>query len=147
MDSAKCWVFTKTGSPQTLQSISLDCDLRPGEVLVQLAAATICGSDIHTIEGRRVDPAAPLVLGHEGMGVVIKSASSAEVGDRVTWAVASSCGHCAACTSWELPQKCSTASKVGHASFLRERAIEGLAGTYGSHILLPPGTPIVRESK
>ena len=41
--------------------------LAPGESLIRLTAATVCGSDRHTVSGRR-SGACPSVLGHEGVG-------------------------------------------------------------------------------
>lgn len=146
--NATCWVFTAAGQPMIQHAIpTRPADLLPGEVLVRVCAATVCGSDVHTIEGRRVDPAAPLVLGHEGMGVVEAVAPPSpdfvSVGARVTWGVATSCGACLPCAAWGVPQKCATVRKVGHAPFSAPgaRPIEGLSGTYATHIVLPPGTP------
>ena len=45
-------------------------DLRPGELLVRTELATICGSDLHTINGDRPTPL-PTVLGHEAIGHVV----------------------------------------------------------------------------
>ncbi|MGH3587901.1 MAG: alcohol dehydrogenase catalytic domain-containing protein, partial [Pseudonocardia sp.] len=45
-------------------------DLRPGEALVAVELATICGSDLHTIAGDRPTPL-PTVLGHEAVGTVV----------------------------------------------------------------------------
>ena len=39
--------------------------LNEGELLVRMEVATICGSDLHTVSGKRQEPM-PLVLGHEG---------------------------------------------------------------------------------
>jgi threonine dehydrogenase-like Zn-dependent dehydrogenase len=58
----------------------------------------------------------------------------------VTWTLADSCGHCAPCTRWRLPQKCEHLFKYGHAAF---KDGSGLNGCYASHILLRPGTQIM----
>jgi threonine dehydrogenase-like Zn-dependent dehydrogenase len=122
--SASCFVFSQAGTPQQAATVPLDVStLEPGELLVRVDAATVCGSDVHTADGKRVDPAAPLVLGHEGCGTVV--AGSAEsgspriaAGPRVTWSVMASCGACAPCARLGLPQKCATAlHKYGHAGF------------------------------
>lgn len=148
--AASCWVFTEAGKPLTQQSLIVRIgDLRPGEVLVRITAATICGSDVHTIEGRRVDPAAPLVLGHEGVGIVVATPAPSpdfvNVGARVTWGIASSCGSCDPCAAWGVPQKCIAVRKVGHAPFYSTPGaasadLSGLSGTYATHIVLPAGT-------
>lgn len=156
--AARAWVFTEAGAPMTLQHASLDASaLRPGDVLVRITAATICGSDVHTIDGKRMDPAAPLVLGHEGVGVVAALGEGDEdpvatttrgeplaVGDRITWSVATSCGRCRPCASYGLPQKCATVKKYGHAPWRGGRPGEGFAGTYASHVLLTAGSAVCR---
>ena len=50
----------------------------PGEVLVRVAASGICGSDLHLLHGTSVIDSFPMVLGHEGAGVV------EAIGDGVT---------------------------------------------------------------
>ena len=68
--------------------------LSPGEALVEVELATICGSDVNTVRGAR-PAAAPLVLGHEqvgrvvavGEGAVRSDGSLLELGDRVVWSV------------------------------------------------------------
>src|SRR5690242_10606509 len=50
---------------------------RQGEVLVRLAAAGLCGTDVHVLDGELPAPL-PCVLGHEGAGIV------EEVGEGVT---------------------------------------------------------------
>jgi putative phosphonate catabolism associated alcohol dehydrogenase len=120
--------------------VPLPATLAPGEVLTRIALATICGSDLHTLDGRRHVPT-PCVLGHEAVGVVVESARPGILpGHRVTWSLTDSCGNCAPCGSWELPQKCDSLFKYGHPA-LEDGS--GLNGCYASHILLRPGTTIL----
>jgi putative phosphonate catabolism associated alcohol dehydrogenase len=108
-------------------------------VLVEITLATICGSDLHTIEGRR-DGFLPTVLGHEAVGRVAASARLGVMpGQRVTWSLIDSCGVCPACVDYQLPQKCRSLFKYGHA---RLGDGSGLNGCYASHILLRPGTAV-----
>src|SRR5580658_513427 len=68
-----------------------------GEVLVRVTAVGICGSDLHWwTEGAIGDArlAHPLVLGHEGAGVI---ASGPRAGQRVAIDPAITCGTCRAC--------------------------------------------------
>ena len=56
--------------------------------------ATICGSDLHTLEGLRTEPV-PAILGHEGVAVVTAMGERGEdrpveIGDRVIWSIADS---------------------------------------------------------
>ncbi|WP_447039088.1 Zn-dependent alcohol dehydrogenase [Streptomyces sp. DSM 118878] len=74
-------------------------DPGPGEVLVAVAAAGLCHSDLSVIDGTIPFPP-PVVLGHEGAGVV--SAVGAGVthvapGDHVALSTIASCGTCAEC--------------------------------------------------
>jgi L-iditol 2-dehydrogenase len=79
-------------------------DPRPGagEVLVRVAAAGICGSDVELLEGRRPAPYVryPIVPGHEWAGTVAEvgaGVTSVEVGDLVVAEGFRSCGLCARC--------------------------------------------------
>ncbi len=115
----------------------------PGELLVAVSLATICGSDLHTVDGRRTTPT-PGVLGHEGVGRVVAvgpGRDAAWLDARVTWTLADSCGACAPCREWDLPQKCAHLFKYGHAA-LADGA--GLNGCYATHIMLRAGTTVIR---
>lgn len=81
--------------------------IRPGEVLLQVAACGICGSDLHTYEWtksgreRRGKPIElPRILGHEPSGVVAEvgdGVANVKVGDRVTSDSWGGCGQCYYC--------------------------------------------------
>ena len=157
MDSSSAWVFTDSLHPQEFKHHDLSLkkwELEAGEVFVSLRCAAVCGSDVHTCHGKRVDPAAPLVLGHEGMGTVIASArDDIAVGTVISWAsCVAQCepvASCDACREWAVPQKCARIFKYGHAPWPREaepthRAVaEGLSGCFATHILLRRNTVIV----
>ncbi len=71
----------------------------PGEVLVKIAAAGLCHSDLSVIDGNRPRPM-PMVLGHEAAGVVEELGSGVDdlaVGDHVVMVFVPSCGHCVPC--------------------------------------------------
>jgi putative phosphonate catabolism associated alcohol dehydrogenase len=139
--SATIALFDGPGSPFRIETVPL-VPPGPGELLVRLSLATICGSDLHTVEGRRSGPT-PCVLGHEGVGTIVEvgtGRSGLEPGQRVTWTLADSCGRCRPCFDWALPQKCERLFKYGHAP---ADAISELNGCFASHILLRPGTTVV----
>jgi len=75
----------------------------PREVLVQITAVGVCGSDVHYYEHGRIGPfvvEAPLVLGHESAGRVVElgeGASKHAVDDRVTLEPGVPCGRCREC--------------------------------------------------
>jgi L-iditol 2-dehydrogenase len=70
------------------------------EVLVQVRACGICGSDVHGMDGSTGRRRPPLVMGHEAAGVVAEAGddvSGWEPGARVTFDSTISCGACAFC--------------------------------------------------
>jgi len=74
-------------------------DLRPGEVRVKIEAAGLCHSDVSVLDGTIMFPT-PVVLGHEGAGIITQVApdvSHVKVGDHVVLSTLGNCGHCAAC--------------------------------------------------
>jgi S-(hydroxymethyl)glutathione dehydrogenase/alcohol dehydrogenase len=91
-------VFLGAGQPLEVREIDLD-EPGPRDVLVRTAAVGICGTDLHSIRGEWERPT-PIVLGHEGAGVV--EAVGDEVtavgpGDEVVLSWAPACGECADC--------------------------------------------------
>ncbi|MCG7610614.1 zinc-binding dehydrogenase [Mycobacterium sp. CnD-18-1] len=127
-----------TGSGVEVREVPVPV-LGDGEVLVRVRLATVCGSDLHTVSGRRPAPC-PSVLGHEAVGdvVAVGMGADAQVGQRVIWSVTVTCGTCSRCRSG-LSAKCRSVRKVGHEPF------EGdwpLSGSYAAHVVLPRGTTI-----
>ena len=71
----------------------------PDEVLVKIAAAGLCHSDLSVINGDRPRPM-PMALGHEAAGIVEALGPGVRdlvVGDHVVVVFVPSCGHCAPC--------------------------------------------------
>lgn len=66
----------------------------PGQVVVEVAACGICGSDMHAYLGHDERRPAPLILGHEAAGVALDGPLK---GRRVTVNPLESCGECDAC--------------------------------------------------
>src|SRR3954453_14390089 len=84
--------------PLTIEEFDLD-DPGDGEVLVAIKAAGLCHSDLSVIDGNRPRPT-PMVLGHEGAGVVERVGANVhdlEAGDHVVMVFVPSCGHCVPC--------------------------------------------------
>ncbi|PYN11128.1 MAG: hypothetical protein DME05_25175, partial [Candidatus Rokuibacteriota bacterium] len=96
----KAAVFRKVQEPLTIESIEID---KPWgrEVLVRTAATGVCHSDLHVVDGQGRFPLdRPIVLGHEGSGVV--EAVGADVttvkpGDHVVACLSGFCGSCEQC--------------------------------------------------
>ncbi|MEJ7591622.1 MAG: galactitol-1-phosphate 5-dehydrogenase [Planctomycetaceae bacterium] len=75
-------------------------EISANDVLVQVRACGICGSDIHGYDGSTGRRIPPLVMGHEAAGVITEVGSavtSFKVGDRVTFDSTVSCGQCFFC--------------------------------------------------
>lgn len=75
----------------------------PGEVLVRLAASGVCHTDYAVAHGKLSVPL-PLVLGHEGAGVieaVADDVTRVQVGDRVVLSWVPDCGECFFCVRGE----------------------------------------------
>jgi L-iditol 2-dehydrogenase len=77
-----------------------DPEVAPNDVLIQIRACGICGSDIHGYDGSSGRRIPPLVMGHEAAGVVSAIGSEVSqftVGDHVTFDSTVSCGDCYFC--------------------------------------------------
>lgn len=72
----------------------------PEEVLVEVKACGICGSDVHGMDGSSGRRIPPIVMGHEASGVITKTGSAVHnfrAGDRVTFDSTVYCGECWYC--------------------------------------------------
>src|SRR5213594_3309804 len=98
----KAAVFRKVHEPLTIESVDID---KPWgrEVLVRTVATGVCHSDLHVVDGiGRFPLDRPIVLGHEGAGIV--EAVGADVttvrpGDHVVACLSGFCGSCQQCLS------------------------------------------------
>lgn len=74
---------------------------RVGEVLVKFVASGLCHSDLHSLD-RVLKPRLPIVMGHEGAGVVEAVGAGVvglEPGDHVVCSFVPSCGTCRYCAT------------------------------------------------
>jgi NDMA-dependent alcohol dehydrogenase len=96
-------VLRAFGEPLAVEDLELDPP-RAGEVLVRMAASGVCHSDLHVAQG--IHPTElPVVLGHEGAGVVEEVGSGVdglEPGDHVLLTWLPYCGHCRQCARGKL---------------------------------------------
>lgn len=77
----------------------------PDQVLIQIKAASICGSDVHGMDGSTGRRIPPIIMGHEAAGVVVASGSAVRrftVGDRITFDSTIYCGNCFYCRRGEV---------------------------------------------
>ncbi|WP_163558978.1 Zn-dependent oxidoreductase [Halomonas sp. NO4] len=103
----------------------------PGEVLVRVAFAGICGSDMHIIHGDNAFVRFPRITGHEFAGVVDAVGEGAEgvtVGDAVCIDPVISCGECYPCRIGR-PNVCTSLQVIGvHRN-----------GGFEEHVAVPAG--------
>lgn len=80
-------------------------EIKEDEVLVRVKAASVCGSDIHGINGKTKRRQPPIVMGHEASGVIEKVGGKVKnynAGDRVTFDSTVYCGECYYCRTGEI---------------------------------------------
>lgn len=89
--------------------------LQPGQAIVRISSAGICGSDLSALNGTHPFRIPPLISGHEGGGVVTAiddEGSTLRVGDHVVIEPQRSCGVCEACEA-DLPHLCQQKLMLG----------------------------------
>jgi len=91
-------LFHGPGRPFEVVELDL-AEPRAHEVVVRMVGVGICGTDLHQVKGEFRRPT-PMVLGHEGAGVVEAvgdAVTAVRPGDEVVLSWAPSCGECAGC--------------------------------------------------
>jgi Zn-dependent alcohol dehydrogenase len=104
--------------PLVLEEVELGAP-RAGELLVRIAAAGVCHSDVSVVDGSRVRPL-PMALGHEASGVVEEVGAGVRdvrPGDHVVLTFVPSCGTCPECSSGR-PALCTPAAAANGAGVL-----------------------------
>ena len=117
--------------PLSIENVTL-APPGPGEVLVRVAAAGLCHSDLSVINGDRPRPM-PMALGHEAAGVVEAlgdDVNDLAIGDHVVMVFMPSCGHCLPCAEGR-PALCEPGAAANGAGTLlrggRRLSCEGVA--------------------
>lgn len=101
----------------------------PGQVLVRVHAAGICGSDVHVYHGTNPFAKYPVVLGHEASGEIVETGpavSDLKAGDSVVFEPIRYCGKCYAC-------------RTGHHNVCRELKVLGciVDGIFQEYVVMP----------
>ena len=106
----------------------------PGEVLVEVKACGICGSDVHGMDGSSGRRIPPLIMGHEAAGVIAEVGQGVvgwKSGDRVTFDSTVYCGDCHFC-------------RAGKINLCDRRRVLGVAceefrqeGAFAEHVAVP----------
>jgi D-arabinose 1-dehydrogenase-like Zn-dependent alcohol dehydrogenase len=122
-------------------------ELRQNEILVEIEAATTCGTDVHIASGTFANLAnLPLVMGHEGTGRVVKSngrnvdvnGNQLRVGDRIVWAHPW-CGNCYFCAVAGQPTLCDGTVGYGWGP----SSDDGLNGTFARHLIVSADSKVI----
>ena len=93
-------VLYATNRPLSIEEVDLG-EPGPGCVLVEIAAAGLCHSDLSVSNGTRPRPL-PMVLGHEAAGIVRETGSGVQdfaPGDHVVFSYVPACGRCSYCAA------------------------------------------------
>lgn len=148
--SCTCAVMTAFQQPIETQQLPLPKELKPGEALVQVELAGICGTDVHLHKGELKVPL-PLILGHETAGRIAALGSSdtrdwlgnpLREGDRVSFTVGRPCGKCRYCRVYRLPSRCSNRKAYGVTTPCGEAP--HLLGGYSQYHFLHADTAIFK---
>ncbi len=130
----KAAVQYEAGKPLVVEDVQLE-DPQDDEIKVKLVACGVCHSDLTFMKGDMPAPM-PLVVGHEGAGIVEKvgpRVTSVKPGDHVLMMVSYSCGKCPMCAVGK-PTQC--------VENLPVMMMACLPGTMGTTRLRKDGKPI-----
>lgn len=145
-------VLEEFGRPLSLREFAIP-PAPDGGMIVACGHGGVCGTDLHLCQGHLAIPT-PLVLGHEGLGVVRElgpgthqDATGAELapGDAVMWASSIACGVCPPCRLHREPTLCENRRTYGVNRSLADGP--ELAGSWADHIVLHPGTTVVKAAE
>ena len=106
----------------------------PEEVLIEVRACGICGSDVHGMDGSTGRRLPPIIMGHEAAGVITRlgpQVAGWQAGDRVTFDSTVSCGKCHFCVRGQI-NLCDRRRVLGVscAEFRRD-------GAYAQYVAVP----------
>jgi len=130
----------------TIEEIDLGAP-RAGEVLVGIKASGVCHSDWHALKGDWGDYPLPLVLGHEGAGVVEEvgaNVTSVKPGDHVILAWRANCGVCEMC-QYGHPNLCAAPPSTGQRGSVGGQPLHRFTdtGTFATHTIVPEVAAVV----
>jgi S-(hydroxymethyl)glutathione dehydrogenase / alcohol dehydrogenase len=126
-------VLREPGRPVAVEDVELDAP-KADEVLVRVVAAGVCHSDVRLADGELGDGRWPMVLGHEGAGIVEavgEGVTHVVPGDHVVFCLVPACGSCRSC-------------RVGRPNLCEPAGTNGVAGTLmdGTSRLQMNGVPL-----
>jgi threonine dehydrogenase-like Zn-dependent dehydrogenase len=142
-------VLRAFGEPLAMEEFEVP---RPqaGAMVVAVEYGGVCGTDLHLQRGH-LDVPTPLVLGHEGLGIVHELGDGVQhdangaplrAGDRIMWASSISCGRCGPCRLLREPTLCE--HRLTYGVNRPTTAEPALSGSWAEHIYLREGTVVVK---
>ncbi|QIQ01275.1 alcohol dehydrogenase catalytic domain-containing protein [Streptomyces liangshanensis] len=159
MTETRAALFRRIGAPLSVETITLDPP-GPTEVRVRVRAVGLCHTELHVQRGERPVGMRPMVLGHEGAGIVEEIGAQVRgigVGDHVgmTWIPA--CGVCRSCVRGE-HQRCAQSARIALgpqlAGGFRRRDRDGqdvgsfcLIGAFAERTVVDQASVVVVEDK
>jgi S-(hydroxymethyl)glutathione dehydrogenase/alcohol dehydrogenase len=149
----KAAVLRETGRPFSIEDIEIDPP-KENEVLVRVVASGICHSDYSVMHGVLRSPM-PVVLGHEGAGIVEEvgpGVSHVKAGDPIVASLTPSCGTCPMCLE-EKPYLCFQFSRALRDSAMPDGSTRlhrgeerihqlGALGSFAEYMVIPAGCAI-----
>lgn len=130
-------VIYETGKPFVIEELELDAP-REGEVLIKYLYAGLCHSDVHVAHGD-LEARLPMVLGHEGAGVVLEvgpGVDRVKPGDHVVCSMIPNCGTCRYCATGR-QSLCDIGAQILEGYLPGGRfPMTGPAGEYGAMCML-----------
>jgi len=134
-------VYAEPDAAPAVEELTVDPP-GPSEVLVRVQACGLCHSDLHIVETKGWGSRFPILLGHEGAGIVEEvggDVTSVARGDRVVIAWRAPCGECPQCRRGD-PRRCSSQLR---AKRRLHRAADGAlltpvlrCGTFADHAVV-----------
>jgi S-(hydroxymethyl)glutathione dehydrogenase / alcohol dehydrogenase len=114
-------VLHRPGQPLAVEEVELDPP-KAGEVLVRVAAAGVCHSDVRYADGELGTDYWPVILGHEGAGVVEEvgaGVTHVAPGDHVAFCFVPACRACRYCRAGK-PNLCEVVAEHGARGMLMD---------------------------
>lgn len=137
----KAMVLESFNKPLVMRETEIPA-LKPGEVLIKLTASGVCGSDLHMYRGEDPRTRLPIILGHEGVGIIADisgkknsvEGEKLQISDPVMWNRGYTCGECYYCKVLKQPSWCPNRKTMGINIFPTSEA--PLTGCYSEYIIL-----------
>lgn len=148
----KAMVLERFKSPLELKEFQIN-DPPDGYVLVKTLASGVCGSDVHIAKGEDPRTPLPIILGHEGVGEVLKiygekrdlNGEPIKPGDWIIWNRGVVCRKCFWCTVAKQPHLCPNRKVYGISMSCKD--YPHLFGCYAEAVTLLPEVEVLKIPK